>query len=76
MDFVNIYGPGAPRAERYGGNELFLLFFSSQSLTIRPGWFGAMGTTVGLFCGVALLLLPYAALFFHDISVDMSQTRA
>jgi len=52
MDFVNIYGPGAPRAEQYG-------------------WIGMVGTIVGLFCGVALLLLPFSVVLFHVIS-DMN----
>ena len=69
MGFVNIYGPGAPRAERYGGRGLFTLFYSAQSLTIRLGRFGVVGTTVGLFYGTALLLLPYAVVLFYASAV-------
>jgi hypothetical protein len=35
MGVLDIYGPGAPRAERYGGHRLFTLLCSAQSLTIR-----------------------------------------
>ena len=64
--FVDIYGPGALRAERYGGHGLFS--FSAQSLTVRLGWFGAVGTIVRLFCGIALFSLPFTVFFVVDPS--------
>ena len=72
MKFVNIYGPGAPRAEGYGECGLFTLFFSARSLTIRLGWFGAVGTILGFLCGAALIILPSAVsylLFRHHVVV-------
>ena len=72
MSFVNIYGPGAPRVEGHGEYGLFTLFFSAQSLTIRLGWFGAVGTILGFLCGAALIILPSAVsylLFHHHVVV-------
>ncbi|KAF8258974.1 hypothetical protein EI94DRAFT_1752799 [Lactarius quietus] len=53
MGFVNIYGPGAPRAKRYGW---------------LGAVFGAVGTIVGFLCGIAILLLPLAALSYRATS--------
>ena len=62
IDFVKIYGPGAPRAERYGGHRLFS---SAQILIICLGLLGVVGAIVGCFCGIALLLSPvFVALFY------------
>jgi len=33
----------------------------------RPRWFGMAGTMVGIFCGIALLLLPLALGYFYFI---------
>ena len=56
------YGPGAPLAERYCEyhSSLFLLAFPNLYRQLRLGWFGAVGTVVGLVCGFALLGLPVA----------------
>jgi hypothetical protein len=63
VGFVNIYGPGAPRVKGYSERELFTFLCSALLLTIRLGWYGAvgsLGTIVGFLCGTALLLLPWA----------------
>jgi hypothetical protein len=63
VGFVNIYGPGAPRVKGYSERELFTFLCSALLLTIRLGWYGAvgsLGTIVGFLCGTALLLLLWA----------------
>ena len=60
MGFLNIYGTDTLPAERYGGQRLFTLIYSLR-LTIRLGWWGVLGTIVGVFGGgIAVLLLPFA----------------
>ena len=60
---MNIYGPGGPCVQRYGGRVLFTLLCSAQFLTIPSGLLGAAGTIVGFLCGVVLFIfLPAVAL--------------
>jgi hypothetical protein len=67
MGFMDAYGPGAPLVERLGYGEHRLLtshvVCSAQSLTIRLGWFGAVGRIVGLVCGIAFFGLLLAMVF-------------
>ncbi|KAF8267799.1 hypothetical protein EI94DRAFT_1729454 [Lactarius quietus] len=53
MGFLAEYGPTAPLAEQYG----------------RLSWFGAVGTVVGLLCGITLYLSPQAVFYFEGLYI-------
>ena len=71
---LEVYGLGASLQERHGETRT-VVFFPRIGISIRcTEWSGTVGTTLGFFCGIALVCLPLSVVYlslmetrhFHD----------
>lgn len=63
MNFVDDYGPGAPLLEGHG--EQHEPIFPPNLELFDLEWSGAVGATVGFFCGIALVSSPLTVVYFY-----------